>query len=252
MDNFIIKPRKQEFARVYDNTFLWNEGNIYVMANHRLALWCWLQSKDIFNKDHSLIHIDKHTDARRWEASGEQDCLEKILLSFQQLKELKVYESFQCPLRDILSKRNSRPCITWDNFVFLAVKANLFKHHYIYSSVGDWDKNLSKTLYTYYSKTGDISNLAANIRGNAGKCVVDIDFDFFDLEDENETFRHELEEKLLNVVFETIADLRDSITTITISLNESPGDELWDKRQKQLEKVKTILEMDVPVPIASF
>ena len=40
---------------------LCRSGNVYVMDNHRAALWCWLQELDL-SKPHSLIHIDRHTD----------------------------------------------------------------------------------------------------------------------------------------------------------------------------------------------
>ena len=36
--------------------------NVYVMDNHRAALWGWLQELDL-KQPHSLIHIDRHPDA---------------------------------------------------------------------------------------------------------------------------------------------------------------------------------------------
>lgn len=30
----------------YEQNFLWRHGNVYVMDNHRTALWCWLQHVD--------------------------------------------------------------------------------------------------------------------------------------------------------------------------------------------------------------
>jgi hypothetical protein len=40
---------------------LYREGNIFVMDNHRLALWCWFQELDS-TKRYNLIHIDAHPD----------------------------------------------------------------------------------------------------------------------------------------------------------------------------------------------
>ena len=45
-----------------EQNFLCRSENVYVMDNHRAALWCWLQELDL-NKPHSLIHIDRHYDA---------------------------------------------------------------------------------------------------------------------------------------------------------------------------------------------
>lgn len=42
--------------------FLWNEGPIFIMDNHRAAMWCWLDfAKGV---DHfGLFHVDRHYDA---------------------------------------------------------------------------------------------------------------------------------------------------------------------------------------------
>ena len=37
------------------------ERNIYVMDNHRLALWCWFQEMEK-GKRYNLFHIDAHPD----------------------------------------------------------------------------------------------------------------------------------------------------------------------------------------------
>lgn len=42
---------------------LWRDGNVYLMDNHRAALWCWQQHLDLYSDPHSLIHIDRHYDA---------------------------------------------------------------------------------------------------------------------------------------------------------------------------------------------
>ncbi len=247
MGSFLIPPSKKEYARVYDNTFLWKEENIYVMSNHRLALWCWLQCGDIFEGKHTLIHIDEHTDARRWEGAGEPECLEKALSIFNNLANFETYENLQCPYRDPWNGRQTRPCITYDNFVHLAAKANLFQHYYIYSSVGDWHTGLPETSYDFKKNVLDVYNLAENIKNSNGKCIIDIDLDFFDNRD---GFSKKVsEDELLIKVIQIIADHRDLVSMITISLNETPGDTLWEKRQHQLSIVKKIFRMEVPIPI---
>jgi hypothetical protein len=46
----------------FRQNFLWRKENVYVMDNHRAALWCWLQHIDP-KLPHSLLHIDQHYDA---------------------------------------------------------------------------------------------------------------------------------------------------------------------------------------------
>jgi hypothetical protein len=43
--------------------FLFRQGNIYVMDNHRAALWCWMKHISP-EKRYSLFHIDAHYDTR--------------------------------------------------------------------------------------------------------------------------------------------------------------------------------------------
>ena len=136
---FIMEPEMKEYSRCWDDIFLWNENNIYIMSNHRLALWCWLQDKKTFNKEYSLIHIDKHTDARSWDGHGESECLKESINKFKELREIENYNGLQCPCINLTkdSTRKTRPCITYGNFVYLATRVNIFNHYYIYSSEGD-------------------------------------------------------------------------------------------------------------------
>lgn len=252
--SFIIKPQKTQMPRVYDDTFLWEEKGIYVMANHRLALWCWLQCDDVFKKEHAFIHIDRHTDARQWEASSEPECLERALSLSGALKNLKVYNDLQCHFENYAGiNRKERPCITYDNFVHLAAKLNLFNYYYIYSSQGDWPIFLPEINRDFYKEISDIqNNLSASIEKHAKKCIVDVDLDFFD-SDGNVIFPDGVsEDDLLLEVLEIIAKNKENISMITISLNEIPGDSLWGKRQHQLSIIKEVFEMNVSVPIITL
>lgn len=249
MGTFLIEPQKsKKHYRVYDNVFLWSEKNIYIMANHRLALWCWLQCDDVFKNEHSFIHIDRHTDARKWEGPGEQECLEKILSNFSKLQDIEVFESFQCKYRKVsATDRDMRPCITYDNFVHLVAEAGLFKHYHIYASVGDWHTSLDEKNFSFNKRIAHIYNLADDIKSSSGKCIVDVDLDFFD--DLKDYIKKVSDDGLLIAVFRIIAKHLDEISMLTISINDIPGDQLWDKRMRQLSIIKDILGLDVPVPV---
>ncbi len=53
----------QNNDRVFDQVFVCKENYIYIMDNHRAALWCWLQEVSNYkNKQFSLLHIDNHPD----------------------------------------------------------------------------------------------------------------------------------------------------------------------------------------------
>jgi hypothetical protein len=106
---------------------------------------------------------------------------------------------------------------------------------------------MPENSFDTYKSVNDFFNLKENIESNIGKCIVDIDLDFFD-EDANFSKKISADDLLVKV-FTIIAKYKKSIPIITISINESPDDELWDKRQKQLLKIKGILKIDIPIPV---
>lgn len=249
MGTFIIQPNiAPNYSHLYDNAFLWRDNNVYVMACHRMALWCWLQQDGIFSGEYSLIHIDRHTDARRWEAPGEQQALPEILQNFQNLKDFDYHESLKLPYRKIFDDdRETRPAITWDNFVHLAAEARLFKHYYIYASDGDWHTSLKETEYSHLRQTRNIYQLIDSIKASSGKCIVDLDLDFFD--NISEYIGRVTDDGMLKFVLKTIAEHRNLISLITISTNDTPGFPLWEKRMGQLAMINGILNLDIPIPI---
>jgi len=217
------------------------------MACHRLALWCWLQQEGIFSSDYSLIHIDRHIDARRWEAVGEQEIIPDILAQFKDLKDFERFESFTCPLRDVWNGRKIRPAITYDNFVHLAAEARLFKHYYLYASEGDWHTSLEDNQFSHFKQTRDIYQLEDAIKSSEGKCIIDIDLDFFD--NIKDFIKRGTDDGILSCVLNIIARHRDKISMITLAINDVLGDELWEKRMVQMKIVKHILGLEVELPV---
>ena len=59
--DWIVPFKGRNRSGVANQNFLCRSGSVYVMDNHRAALWCWLQELDL-EEPHSLIHIDRHTD----------------------------------------------------------------------------------------------------------------------------------------------------------------------------------------------
>lgn len=65
---WIVPFKGRNRSDYFNQNFLWKTGNIYVMDNHRAALWCWLQHVKPGEK-HSIFHIDQHYDTlpvKRW------------------------------------------------------------------------------------------------------------------------------------------------------------------------------------------
>src|SRR5260370_30427902 len=61
MGEWLVDFRGRKPSAFATDNFLWKHDNVYVMDNHRAALWCWLREIDL-RKPHSLFHIDRHYD----------------------------------------------------------------------------------------------------------------------------------------------------------------------------------------------
>jgi len=56
---WLVDFKGRKSSGVYNQNFLWRSGSVYVMDNHRAAMWCWLQHVDP-NHPHAILHIDRH------------------------------------------------------------------------------------------------------------------------------------------------------------------------------------------------
>ena len=63
MEEWLIPWQERGRSGPVHDSFLWRSDNLYVMDNHRLALWCWWQHLDNEHTMWDFIHIDRHYDA---------------------------------------------------------------------------------------------------------------------------------------------------------------------------------------------
>lgn len=60
-NSWLVSFKGRNNSHVYSQNFLWKHESIYIMDNHRAALWCWLQHFSN-NETINLFHIDQHYD----------------------------------------------------------------------------------------------------------------------------------------------------------------------------------------------
>lgn len=58
---YLIPLTKKGPSAAYEDNVLCQDGIVYIMDNHRLALWCWFQKMQK-DKRYNLLHIDAHPD----------------------------------------------------------------------------------------------------------------------------------------------------------------------------------------------
>ena len=194
--------------------FLWQHENVYVMDNHRAAMWCWLREVGETEMV-GLLHIDEHYDTLRSRMS-------EWLANLPELRGLSIDDYLGLTFR---SGRDVLPLIQWDNYlsIFLErypdqVDRFVFATH----EVGDkpqLDDALHPRIWAFPS------NLADFLQDTELKWIVNIDLDYFFCGDELGNQRLMFSEEYIFAVFSTIRAHRDAgrVACLTLCLTPDEG-----------------------------
>jgi hypothetical protein len=228
----------------FNQNFLWRHGSVYVMDNHRAALWCWLQHIDP-HAPHSIFHMDRHTDTLQSRLDEWRAHLpETWALSIEE------YLVHSYPLK-ALGEERTLPLFSWDNYLsiyfdqfggsidhcFFAIHEDGDKpnHHAITASLWDMPSNLDYWLNPEHKPW-----------------IMNIDLDYF--------FWHASEEErpeimvsdaFLNRCCDIIRQRMDdgSIAVTTICLTPDEGlTGGWESSERLMERVLTRLGIKFRLP----
>ncbi|PXA90875.1 hypothetical protein DMC47_27045 [Nostoc sp. 3335mG] len=148
-----------------DQNLLWQDGNVYLMDNHRAALWCWQQHIDLRNQRHSILHIDRHYDALRAN-------LDAHMAEMPDLGSLEIKEYLQT-----LVKALGFMLFRWDNYLSLHIESfapQLEDLICLTHRDGDRPEHASLTEVSHFDAP---ENLETWMRGT--QWIVNIDLDYF-------------------------------------------------------------------------
>ncbi len=194
----------------YDQNFLWQRDNLYVMDNHRAALWCWFQHLRR-GKQHPLLHIDRHTDTLRPRIGAWRSLVPDL---------------WQVTLDEYLQSEGEegRPLFSWANYlsIFLAFYDDLVKECAFAVHEGDlpyfepvsfkdpWEacENLEHLLTTYD-------------RG----WIVNIDLDYFICKDSTgESYVQMMSDEYIRSIARAVASAlaHGTARVVTIALSPEP------------------------------
>ena len=207
-------------ASAQDNV-LWNQDNVFIMDNHRLALWCWFQ-KIQNNQRYNLLHIDAHPDMSESALRDFNHDLWKL-----NLKDYR--ESWQADI--------NMPLFRWDNYieVFLRkypelVGKTVSATHHLGSS-----KELSEEVRAY--------DLAKYMHGvfsgerfvNDLPWIVNLDLDYFfsAAPEKVELFSGDFVESLAKSIRLGLSSGMIGVLTISLS-PECCGS--WEKAEMMLDR----------------
>lgn len=227
---FLITLESRGESTSSNDNVLWNEKNIYVMDNHRLALWCWFQEMDK-GKRYNLLHIDAHPD-----------------LSESALKDFN-HDLWSIGLdeyRTSWQKEVNLPLFRWDNYLEVFLKKypsmiglTLSSTHHLGSR-----KELSDEIEPFHLVKRCSEIFSGKQYVNEFEWIVNLDLDYF-FSAQPEKFELFSDEFVTSLADSIHLGLNSGlIKVLTISLSpECCGS--WEKAEMMLGKFTKIVHLSL-------
>jgi UPF0489 domain len=236
----IFKGRNTSGA--YNQNFLWRCGNVYVMDNHRAAMWCWLQHINP-NTAHSLFHIDRHTDTLQ---SRLDEWLAHSPPSWALTADQYLTHSYVFP-----ETGNTIPVIRWDNYlsIYLALfGANISTCYFATHDDGD-KPNYDEAIFV---KIWEVPfNLDYWLTARNRPWIMNIDLDYFFCDGEEDRAQRMLSDayidRCIDIVRLKMEDGTIAVTTIALT----PSDNFtggWGPSEELARRVLSRLGIDFSLP----
>lgn len=235
---WIVPFKGRGTSGAFEQNFLWRKGSIYIMDNHRAALWCWLQHIQA-GKKYNLFHIDRHTDTL-------YSRIEEWKKSILDLSKLPI-DSYLALRYHHNSSGHDIPVIQYGNYlsIFLEcypefINQCLFATH----NEGDEPKWLNKMKIEIW-ETAD--TLIACLKEREWIVNVDLDYFFYYFDEKDYfMFSDEYVEHVFSTISEGYKDGAISVLTISLSPEYSGG---WESAEELSERICQILGLDFSLPI---
>jgi hypothetical protein len=217
----------------YNQNFLWKKGSLYIMDNHRAAMWCWFQHIDIERK-YNLFHIDKHTDT---------------LYSNIEIWKKHLPDMTEVSIEEYLTFKHTEEfeLIRWDNYLslFLECYPKLIDVCYFATH------NEGDTPRFHNCRQADIWHIPTNIDywiyDSKVEWIFNIDIDYFVAVDEKssvELFSDQFIERMFEPVAKSYYDGKISVITISLSPECSGG---WEESLKICKKICNVFDIDFSI-----
>ena len=224
--------------------FLWEDSSqpIFIMDNHRAALWCWLQKVRV-DEFLNLLHIDEHTDTLysnidRW------------------LKELPDLAGMS--INDYLVLRTNTgfgetELIRWDNY--LSIFLERYGHqigHSIFATHNNGDKpRLHSSKILAMPRVDELpNNVDFWLSGQDGRWIVNVDLDYFFC-DQNDERRQMVSDCYVDALFTGIKPALETGKIAVLSLCLTPDENLtggWAPAEALCARICGALGVDFYLP----
>jgi hypothetical protein len=243
--NWLIPFKGRNQSGPYEQNFLWRQDSVYIMDNHRAALWCWLQHLE---KDgtYNLFHFDRHFDTLSSRIDEWKRHLPDLwTIGIQEYLELS-YHLDDTMISDV-------PIIRYDNYLslFLECYGDLVSGCW-FATHGKGDKpRFTNTLInvSVWEIPAELDYwLSSEATFNEYAWILNMDLDYFFCDYPNSRMLM-MSDKYIETVFTTIAQKyhEGMITVLTVCLSpEYCGN--WKEAEKLCSYFCEIIGLDFDLP----
>lgn len=239
MGEYLLDWRGRGESGWCKDNFIWRDGNIYIMDNHRAAAWCWAQHVNEI-AGLRLLHVDKHTDS--------------VDANTQAISEL-FPRRFECTLNEYLAKQYDLPHVgiisaaTWENYIalFTRLYPEIISKHYI--CIRDNACNgIIADMHPFYYTPCELVRELNYFMSEQPRWIVNIDLDYFWHVSEGLSFQLFSEQYIRRVFQEILTGIVSGkvlVTTVALSPECCGG---WDNAEHLLNIVCDELGLDLILP----
>lgn len=243
MSKFILPFKGRNSVNAYNQNFLWNHDRVYIMDNHRAALWCWLQEMSD-ERTYSMFHIDMHYDLH----PGVDNWLPKNLPDLATIS----FEDYLGLSRD---DGESIPLIIYDNYLSIFEECYRHSYKYFFAATQEVGTPPSECSPIEHIRVGDLVEYLRSYLYNddlaADGWIVNLDLDYFFA---RQPTQHKVlfSDSYIDEVFGAIADAyndgRISCLTVALSPECCGGWDNWDNSEAMCKRFVDTLGIDFQLP----
>lgn len=231
---WLIPFRGYNSSGAYNQNLLWNMDSIYIMDNHRAAMWCWFQQIDT-EKRYNLFHIDRHTDT----LYSNIETWREYMPDMQKVT-LEDYLTLNHNMTDEKTR-----LIRWDNYLSLFLDRYSHMIHECYFATHE-EGDMPRFSNSAVARMWDIPlNMDYWINSSKEDWIFNIDIDYFVMARDGyciELFSDEYIKSMFEPIVEAYHRGKISVITISLSPECSGG---WEKSLVTCNKICNLFDIEI-------
>lgn len=168
MGQHLIPFKGKKHSGAVTQNLLWQDDNVYLMDNHRAALWCWAQQLNLAEEEHNILHIDRHYDALKAN-------LDRELAATPDVRNLSIEDYLAAEY----GAGERAPLFRWDNYLSLHIGSPAGQNLKLLRCITHYDGDKPEPLHLMESPAEDLPENLAYWLSRDSNWIVNIDIDYF-------------------------------------------------------------------------